>query len=83
MADIPEGRLIVFWIIGALAILFGTWIAGHVETALGVTTGSYALALLVAFLLILFGGLAWIAVAVTVSQEEEVSMEQIRKQTRS
>lgn len=74
MADVPEGRLIIFWIMGSLAILFGAWIAGNVERALGTTDLSFILALIVAFLLILFGGFLWIAVAVGVAHEEEVPM---------
>ncbi len=79
MEDLPEGKLIVFWIAGSLAIVFGAWIAGHVETTLGVTTGSYALAIIIATLLIMFGGLSWIAVAVTVAQEKELEIERAKK----
>jgi hypothetical protein len=71
MAEVPEGKLILFWIIGALALLLGSWIAGHVEKTLGVTDLSYALALLVALILFLFGGFLWIAVAIGVMHEEE------------
>lgn len=79
MPEIPELKLIIFWILGSIAILFGSWIAGHVEQTLGVTTESYALALVVAFLLILFGGFMWIAVAVAVSEEEEIRFEKLGK----
>ncbi len=47
---------------------YGSWIAGHLERVLGVTDTSFYGTLFVAFLLILFGGLAWIAVAVGVAQ---------------
>lgn len=66
--ELPEGKLALFWLIGTLSILLGVWIAGHLERVLGVTDASFFGSLFVAFLLILFGGLAWIAVAVGVSQ---------------
>lgn len=65
---LPEGKLALFWVLGALAIAAGAWIAGHISWALGVTALSYYGAFAIAFLLILFGGLAWIGVAVGVSQ---------------
>lgn len=76
MNGIPEGKLAAFWIIGSLAILFGAWIAGHVEMTLGVTQQSYLIALLIAFLLILFGGLCWVAIAVRIAEEEEIAIEE-------
>ena len=66
--ELPEGKLALFWIIGALAILLGAWISGHLERVLGVTDSSFYGTLFFAFILILFGGLAWIAVAVGVAQ---------------
>ena len=79
MEELPEGKLVLFWIVGALAIVFGAWIAGHVENTLGTTAGSYALAVIVAILLVMFGGLSWIAVAVTVSEEKEIEIEKAKK----
>ncbi len=66
--ELPEGKLALFWIIGALSILLGAWIAGHLERVLGVTDASFYGTFFLAFLLVLFGGLAWIAVAVGVAQ---------------
>ena len=66
--ELPEGKLALFWFIGALCILLGAWIAGHLERVLGVTDFSFYGTLFMAFLLFLFGGLAWIAVSVGVAQ---------------
>lgn len=71
--ELPEGKLALFWIIGALSILLGAWIAGHLERVLGVTDASFYGTIFLAFLLILFGGLAWIAVAVGVAQHGKVA----------
>lgn len=76
MPEIPETKLVVFWIIGSLSILFGAWIVGHLEKTVGVSTLSYSASIAIAALLVMFGGLAWIAVAVTVSEEEEVVLSQ-------
>ncbi|MBU4300427.1 MAG: hypothetical protein ABIF85_01315 [Nanoarchaeota archaeon] len=66
--ELPEGKLALFWIIGALCMLLGSWLAGHLERVLGITDASFYGTLFIAFLLFLFGGLAWIAVAVGVAQ---------------
>jgi len=67
--DLPEAKLAIFWVLGSITILAGSWIAGHLEWVLGTTPVSYYGALLVSFILILFGGLAWIGVAVGVAQQ--------------
>jgi len=64
--ELPEGKLILFWVLGSIAILWGSWIAGHLEWVLGTTYISYYGSLLLSFVLILFGGLCWIGVAVKV-----------------
>ncbi|MFH1126928.1 MAG: hypothetical protein ABIG84_00235 [archaeon] len=69
-SELPEARLAVFWIFGAVAIMGGVWITRYVEWVLGTTAASFYGALLVAFLLILFGGLAWIGVAVSVAHHK-------------
>lgn len=74
MNRIPEGKLAIFWIVGAIAILFGAWVAGHVEMTLGTTQQSYIIALIVSLLLILFGGLCWIAISVRIAEEEEIAI---------
>lgn len=66
---LPEGKLALFWVLGSIAILWGSWISGHLQKELGVTEFSYYGTIFVAFLLILFGGLAWIGVAVGVTQK--------------
>lgn len=63
----PEHKLLLFWFLGSAAIFFGAWIAGRIEWVLGTTPVSYYGALILAFALILLGGLAWIAVAVSVA----------------
>jgi len=63
-----EIRLAVFWILGAIMISFASWILGHLNFVPGTTERSYFFAIIVAFLLILFSGLLWIAVAVGVSE---------------
>ena len=70
--ELPEGKLALFWVIGSLCILLGAWITGHLERVLGVTDASFYGSLFVSFLLFLFGGLAWIAVAVGVAQHRGV-----------
>ena len=66
---LPEGKLALFWVLGAMAILWGSWISGHIQKDFGVTSFAYYGTIFVALLLILFGGLAWIGVAVGVSQK--------------
>ncbi len=66
MSELEEGKLISLWIFGMITMSIGFWIAGSVEMALGATQVSYASALIVAFLLISFTGLAWISVMVDV-----------------
>ena len=56
-------KLIISWIFGGLLITVATWILGNAEQTVGVTPASYGLAVFVAFVLILVGGLAWISVA--------------------
>ncbi len=68
--ELPEGRLALFWIMGAVSMLAGAWIAGRLEWVLGTTALSYYGALFVSFLLFLFGGLAWIGVAVSVAHHK-------------
>jgi hypothetical protein len=57
-------KLVIFWILGSLGILFGSMIAGKAETGLGVTELSYFTAIFLAFILILVSGLLWISVAI-------------------
>jgi len=59
-------KMALFWVLGTICILFGSMIAGHLEKGLGVDDLSYSLALLIAFVLILLGGLLWISVAIAV-----------------
>ncbi len=65
---IREGRYILFWVLGALLMLAGSWIAGHLEWTVGTTKAGYYGALIIAFLMFLVAGLCWIGVAVGASR---------------
>lgn len=56
-------KLIGSWIFGGILITISAWTLGHIDQTVGVSPVSYGLALFVAFVLILIGGLAWISVA--------------------
>ena len=56
-------KLIGSWIFGGILITISAWILGHIDQTVGVSPVSYGLALFVAFVLILIGGLSWISVA--------------------
>lgn len=56
-------KLISSWIFGGILITISAWILGHIDQTVGVSPVSYGLAVFVAFVLILIGGLAWISVA--------------------
>lgn len=64
-------KIVTFWILGSISILFGSLIAGNLQPGLGVTEIGLAVALLIAFLLFLFGGLLWISVAIAVKEVRE------------
>ncbi len=56
--DNAEAKLVLFWVLGGLALALGTWLMGHY---------SYSMAhVFVGFLLVLFAGLSWIGVGVGV-----------------
>lgn len=57
-------KMVSFWILGALCILLGAMIAGNAEKSLGTGDSAFFTALLVAFVLMLLGGILWISVAV-------------------
>jgi len=57
-------KLVVAWVLGAAFMLSGTWIIQNLEYNVGVSGFSYAVAILIAFLMFLLAGLAWISVAV-------------------
>jgi len=66
-------KIMVFWILGALLILFGSMISGRLEKGLGVSDSGFFLALMISFILFLLGGLLWISVAIatkTIREEE-------------
>ena len=65
--ELPEGRLAFFWVFGTILVMAGAWIVGKIEWTLGTTPLSYYGSLFLAFLLMLIGGFAWIAVAVSIA----------------
>ncbi len=68
LREMKEGRFVLFWVLGALLMLVGSWIAGHVEWTVGTTKAAYYGAIVLAFLLFLLAGLCWVGVAVGVSK---------------
>ncbi|MFB6088667.1 MAG: hypothetical protein ABEK36_02695 [Candidatus Aenigmatarchaeota archaeon] len=67
---VSHTRTIAFWILGALCILFGSMIGSQASPdVVGATDVSYVIALIVAFILVLVGGLLWISVAGLISEE--------------
>ncbi len=60
---------VAIWILGALAGLIGAWIAGHLEKTVGVSDFGYALGFFAAF--ILFLGMGWMWISVSIAVEEE------------
>ena len=59
-----EIRLVLIWALGSLFLIGGSWIMGNLELTIGVTSVSYGIALLAAFVLYMLAGLCWISVAV-------------------
>jgi hypothetical protein len=57
------------WILGSLTLFMGAMIAGNVEYIEGTTDFSFAVAVLLAFLLILVSGLFWISASVNARPE--------------
>ncbi len=62
-------RAAALWVLGGLCILIGAMIAGNLDNDLGVTNTGFALALVLSFILILLGGLMWIAVSISIKRE--------------
>jgi hypothetical protein len=57
-------KLVGAWVVGSLFLLAGTWIIQNLKMELGVSEFSYVFAMIIALILFLLGGLAWISVAV-------------------
>jgi hypothetical protein len=64
-----SAKLVLAWIIGGLFLLGGVWITQNLELNVGVSEFQYALALVIAFVLMLMAGLCWISVAVATRHE--------------
>lgn len=58
------------WIIGAIFAILGAMIAGNLEWVTGTTEVSYAVSVLLAFVLILIAGMCWISAAVNARHEQ-------------
>lgn len=68
-------RAIAFWLIGTICVFFGSLIAGSVEIgSVGATSLSVTFAYIIAFVMILMGGMFWITTGIL--QEEEKPSQQ-------
>ncbi|MEA3229290.1 MAG: hypothetical protein U9P44_00075 [archaeon] len=56
--SLPEGKLGLFWILGAIAMTSGAWVLGMENQT--------SIHFIMSFILILFAGLSWVGVAVGV-----------------
>jgi len=63
-------KLVAFWFFGALCILFATMVSSRLEIVTGVSEISYLIALIVSLILVMVGGLLWIAVAIAAKHAE-------------
>jgi hypothetical protein len=61
-------KLIVSWVFGGILITSAAWVLGHAEETIGVSQIGYVMAVFLAFVMILIGGLAWINVAAATSK---------------
>lgn len=64
-------RAVLLWIMGSILILIGAMIGGKVEMNLGITLEAYLVAVLIALILIMIGGLLWISISVAFSIKKE------------
>ena len=56
-----SGKLIATWILGAVFLLFGSWILSNLQQTVGVDSLSYIFALLIALGCYLLAGLFWVS----------------------
>jgi hypothetical protein len=69
MREMVSSKAILFWIIGSIFVFLGSLIAGSVEpSALGATWQSVLIAYIIAFVLILVGGMFWISASLSVEE---------------
>ena len=60
-----------FWIVGAVCVFLGAVMAGSVEpTVLGATFSGVLIAYIIAFILILIGGMFWISISMLNNDDE-------------
>jgi len=65
-----SAKLVFFWIIGGAFLFIATWIIINVQPGvIGVSDTSVYFAYLIAFILYILAGLAWISVAVATRHE--------------
>jgi len=67
MFKTKNSKIPAFWFLGALCILFASMIAGNVS----IDSANFLIAVLLALVLILLGGLLWISVAIAVKHVRE------------
>lgn len=63
-------KITLFWAIGALSLLIGSMIAGNVQMSLGVSASGFFVAILIAFVFFLLGGLLWIIAGMGAKKSE-------------
>ena len=61
-------KMVLFWILGTICMMFGSMIAGKLESGSGSTGAGYAFAFAFSFILFMLGGLLWIAVAIAMKR---------------
>lgn len=64
-------KTIIFWVLGAIFVFLGSMLAGAVDPfALGATLSGVVISYIIAFVLILIGGMFWISAASYLVEEE-------------
>ncbi|HLC68148.1 MAG TPA: hypothetical protein VJI12_04700 [archaeon] len=58
------------WILGSIAFLIGTLMAGNLQWVEGTTQASFIISVVITFLFILFAGALWISAAVNARHEQ-------------
>lgn len=57
------------WIVGSVAFIIASMIAGNIAFIEGTTELSYGISIAVSFILFLFGGLCWISAGVNAQKD--------------
>ncbi|MEM5773245.1 MAG: hypothetical protein QXL86_03440 [Candidatus Aenigmatarchaeota archaeon] len=64
-------KIALLWVLSSLFLLFGSMIAGELQTSYGTNEIALLIAFLLALIFFLLAGLFWIAIAVALRQYEE------------